>query len=142
MNMLVHRIYKLLVITSLLFISCNIPKDPHHSWQNAQNNGLKVGMVSQMDVKKKSLLQTEKAWMEDFAKENNMEILFIENNETDLIERLKNYNIEIMIGAFEKKSIWKKEVGMTLPYDGKHVMFIPKGENELLYHLEKFLNNK
>jgi hypothetical protein len=47
--------------------------------------------------------------------------------------------MDVVLGGFEKKSNWKTQVGLTKPYDGKHVLFIPRGENRLLYQLEKFI---
>ena len=59
-------------------------------------------------------------------------------NETDLVHKLEVYKLDMVIGGFEKKSVWKKKVAVTKPYDSNHVFFVPKGENRLLYEVEKF----
>jgi hypothetical protein len=43
------------------------------------------------------------------------------------------------LGGFRKNTIWKKKAGLSHPYDKVHVILVPEGENELLFHLESFL---
>lgn len=133
--------HSLILIFLILFYNCNIPKDPNDSWQNAKRNALRVGVVILNDEnsQKMEVLEKEKSMVEEFAQINNLKIKSKQASETELTKLLEEYKLDIMIGGFEKKSNWKKVVGMTTPYDSTHVFFIPKGENKLLFHLEKFI---
>jgi ABC-type phosphate/phosphonate transport system substrate-binding protein len=116
--------------------ACNIPKDPNNSYENAKKSSLRVGIVSKKDSTTTSF---EKNLVANFAEQEKMQTQFTIDNETELVKKLENYQLDIVLGGFEKKSNWKTQVGMTKPYDGKHVLFIPRGENRLLYQLEKFI---
>ena len=74
--------------------------------------------------------------LKDFARTNKLHIQFKEGSESDLIDKLKKYEIHIVAGGFEKKTLWKQEAGPTVTYDSKHLFLIPKGENRLLQKLE------
>jgi len=134
--------FRVFSVAVLLLTACNIPQDPHDSWVKAKNNNLKVGIVASPSKEDSTIVKHERKLIEAFAAENNLQILYLEQSETDLVDQLKQYKIDVMLGAFDKNSIWKKEVGMTRPYDKEHVIFIPKGENKLVFQLENFLNQQ
>jgi hypothetical protein len=127
----------MLLLLVLFFGACNFPKDPNNSYENAKISSLRVGIVSKTDSTTTSF---EKKLVANFAEQEKMQTQFTTDNETELVKKLENYQLDIVLGGFEKKSNWKTKVGMTKPYDGKHVLFIPRGENRLLYQLEKFLD--
>ena len=125
----------------LLLISsgCDFPKDAEDSWENATNNYLKVGVsvnppytISEKD----SISGIEIDLLQNFADKKNLEIRFIEGSESELIKKLENYQLHVLAGGFEKKTLWKDKAGTTVPYDNKHVLLITKGENKLLQQLE------
>ncbi len=125
-------------------ISCNnYPKDPHESWKNVKSEGLKVGVVDNppfASAKNDSYGGSEVKMIREFAQQNNLEVKFETGNETDLVDKLEHYKLDVIIGGFTKKTLWKKKVGPTITYDKqKHVFLIPKGENKLLTHLENYL---
>ncbi len=128
--------FGILMMLVFLFNACSFPKDPNNSFENAKKSSLRVGIVPNTDSITTSF---EKNFVENFAKKEGMQTQFIADNETELVKKLENYQLDIVLGGFEKKSNWKKKVGMTKPYDDKHVLFIPRGENRLLFHLEKFI---
>lgn len=122
----------------LLFLSaCNIPKDPNDSYKKAKENALKIGVVTEADST--SVLK-EKNMIESFADNEGLQTQYYDGTETELVKQLEEFKLDIVMGGFEKKSVWKKKVGMTKPYDSTHVFFIPKGENRLLYQLETFIH--
>ncbi len=134
---LIHLFGKLLL---LLFFcnACTFPKDPNNSYNKAKTTFLRVGIVSQIDSTK---IAREKQLLQTFADGEGMQTKFVTNNETALIKKLEKYELDIVMGGFEKKSNWHTKVGMTSPYDSTHVFFIPKGENRLLFQLERFITN-
>lgn len=68
--------------------------------------------------------------------------------ETDLVPRLHEGELDVLIGGLDAKSPWSKEIALTRAYgeaegpDGsrrKLVMAVRAGENALLTELERFL---
>lgn len=124
--------------------SCQFPQEPKNSWKKATTQGLKVGVVVHPPFTEETpdgLIGREVEWVKAFSQANNLQVEYETGSETELVKKLKNYQYHLIIGGFEKKSVWKKKVGMTIPYDleKKRVFFIPKGENELLWHVEDYI---
>ncbi|TVZ28517.1 extracellular solute-binding protein (family 3) [Gillisia sp. Hel_I_86] len=143
--------YKYILQNFYLFIllifqfSCNIPKDQENTWENIQKDGLHIGVNSNPPYtfqKDSSYTGSEIELIQAFADKHKLKLTYEPGNETDLIDKLENYKIDILVGGFTKKTVWKEKVGLTAPYDkGGHVILIAKGENKLLYFLESFLFN-
>jgi membrane-bound lytic murein transglycosylase MltF len=129
----------------LLLCACYLPKDPHLSWETAKTSGLKVGVVEtppfcyrEDGVLKGSEIQL----LKEFAGKEGMDIRFEVGSETNLVERLKNYEFHVLVGGFKKNTVWAKKAGLTTTYMDKRVMLIPRGENELLRNLETYFLKK
>ena len=118
-------------------MSCSWPKDPEDTFEQARHKGLRVGVVS--TPQDRASIDREKAMLVAFAKANTMQLTFVEDSETRLIELLKQYELAIVCGGFTKNTLWKEEAGLTRPYDKEHVLLIPKGENKLAVALEAFM---
>jgi len=127
----------------LLFASCNLPKDPNSSWQKAQKEGLKVGVVDNppfTNTASDSFSGNEIEIINKFASSNKIEVSFLKGNESDLIEKLEKFELDMVIGGFNKKTVWSKKAGLSRPYDKEHVFLVPKGENKLLVKLEEYIH--
>ena len=132
----------LILVVVISVVSCNFPKDPNSTFQKIKKKGLLIGVVNNPPyriVKDSSFTGKEVGILKEFCNSEDLSYRFITASETDLVKNLKNFKIDIVIGGFEKNSVWKKDVGMTKPYDKVHVLLIPKGENRFLYQLEKYL---
>ncbi|CAH8283475.1 hypothetical protein EV196_102423 [Mariniflexile fucanivorans] len=130
----------LFIIVFLVVTNCNMPKDPNKSWNSIKQHEMQVGVVqAPVDSERFKLIEQEKIMMEKFGTFYKVKSKFLEGTETQLIDSLNNNKIHLIIGGFEKNNILKNEVGTTAPYDGIHVLFIPKGENLLLFKLEEFI---
>lgn len=129
-------------IASILLIiltGCNYPKDPENSFDEANNDSLKVGIVNNppyVIIENGKVSGTEIEILKNFANSNELNISFKEGSESILVKKLKNYTIHIIAGGFDKKTIWKKYTGTSTTYDSEHLFLIPKGENKLLQRLE------
>lgn len=136
-----RKIVFILVAISLL--SCIYPKDPEHSYEEAKRDGLLVGAVENppfVVYEDDSYSGNEIEKLRRFADENDMNIRFLEGTESELVEKLEQFEIHVVAGGFKKSSIWNKKAGFTVPYDqDDHVFLIPKGENRLLQNLEDFI---
>lgn len=130
------------ILLLILLSGCNFPKDAENSFQNAQQNSLKVGVVNNAPyafMQNGAAQGSEIEILKSFAKNNNLQIQFIEGSESTLIEKLEKFKIHIVSGGFDKKTVWKKHAGTSATYDSKHVFLIPKGENKLLHSLETYI---
>lgn len=125
--------------------ACTIPQDSSYSWQKATVEELSIGVIDNPPFAYKSNSKWEGIEIDlikKFAAMYGLDVSFTQANETQLFKDLKNYKYQIVLGGIEEQSIWKKEVALTLAYDSVHVMAIPKGENELLFHLENYLHSQ
>lgn len=125
---------------ALSLMACTFPKDPQHTLSRARAEGLAIGVVENPPftlIQDSSFSGTEIMLLKQFCKKENLTPHFEAGNETDLIKKLKDYELDIVVGGFGKKTVWKKEVGMTRSYDSTHVLFVPPGENRLVYELEQ-----
>jgi len=130
------------IIFSIL-ISCSFPHDSKESWKKAQTKGLVVGVIDNPPFATKqndTFVGSEIQYINQFAKNNKLQISFYSASASKLMEGLKNYEYSLVIGGIEKNTPWKSEIGLSKPYDSKHVFAIPKGENKLLFNLESFIN--
>lgn len=133
----------LLICVLIIFTSCNLPKDPKSTWENAKKDGLKVGVVDNppfTSTASDSFSGNEVEIINNFAASKNLKVSYLKGSESELIEKLEKYEIDIIIGGFTKKTVWSKKAGATKPYDKKHVFLIPKGENKLLVKLEEYIH--
>ncbi len=134
-----------LILTMLIFAGCTYPKDPKNSFENAKKEKLKVGLVVNPPFTTFENGQAggdEVEMLRNFAKAENLQISFEEGSESDLIEKLEHYEIHVIAGGFNKKTIWIKKAGPSASYDKKHVFLVPNGENRLLQELETFIFKK
>ncbi|MGY5851170.1 transporter substrate-binding domain-containing protein [Salegentibacter sp. F14] len=134
-----------LLIFIVFLTGCDIPKDPENSWSEAQKEHLIIGIAENppyINYKNDSVWGSEITLIQNFASAHDLRIKFIKGSESELIKKIEDYQIHFMLAGLDKKSLWTKKAGASLPYDGSHVILIPKGENKLLQNLELFLLEK
>ena len=131
-----------LFILLIIVAGCSFPKDPEDSLHEAKEAGLRVGIVEHppyTSFKNGKATGTEVAMLEEFAKAEGLNIEYFYGTESQLIKLLEDYELHLMIGGFEKKTVWKDKAGQSTKYNSKNCFFVAKGENELLYRLESYL---
>lgn len=136
--------YLFLWIT-ISFLGCDYPKDPEHSFEEARDEHLKVGVAINPPYTNNindTLTGTEINLLEEFARQHNLQIQYTIDSESNLIKKLENYEIHLIAGGFDKKTIWKKKAGLSAPYNKKEVFLVARGENKLLQNLETFIFSK
>ena len=130
----------------MILQSCDIPQDPENSWHDAKNEQLLVGIVHNppfTEWKDNNYLGSEVSMVKKFARENELQIKWISASESTLIEMTKKYQLHLIIGGFDKNTVWANKVGTTRPYDKTHVWLVARGENKLIENVEKyFLKNE
>jgi polar amino acid transport system substrate-binding protein len=130
------------VILLFILCGCSFPKDPEDSFKKAQQEGLRVGIVDHppyTTFEDNEAGGTEAAMIEEFAKQEGLKVQYFYGTESQLIKMLEDYKLHLMIGGFEKKTVWKDKAGQSTKYNDKNCFFVAKGENELLYRLEAYL---
>jgi len=132
----------ILVFLFLIFACNDFPRDAADSFEKAKNSGLQVGVSIHppfTELENGNFSGSEIELIKQFAHENNLKVNFVSASESQLIEKLEKHELHLLIGGFDKKTLWSKKTGLSKPYDKKHVILIAKGENHLLFALEGFL---
>ncbi|MHA6280524.1 transporter substrate-binding domain-containing protein [Salinimicrobium sp. CAU 1759] len=136
---------KLSILLFTVIAACTFPKDSKDSFEEARNSALKVGLTENPPY---VILQGEEPkgfeveMLREFASKEGLKVEFSKGSESELVNKLHKFELHIVAGGMDKKTVWKKEAGLTTTYDDRHVFLIPKGENRLLEHLEKFIFSK
>ncbi len=133
---------RLSLIVLIFLVGCSFPKDPEDSFKKAQQEGLRVGIVDHppyTTFEEGKAGGTEAAMIAGFAKQEGLKVQYFYGTESQLIKLLEKYKLHLLIGGFEKKTVWKDKAGQTTKYNDKNCFFVAKGENELLYRLEAYL---
>lgn len=133
---------KVLLIVLCVVAGCTFPRDPENSFEEAQKNGLQVGVVQNppfVTISGETFGGSEVELLRKFAEKEHLQIEFKEGSESELVEELEKFRLHVVAGGFSKKTLWKKKAGLTAAYDKNHVFLIPKGENRLLERLEAFI---
>jgi hypothetical protein len=134
---------KLLLPFLFLAFACNdFPRDPGHSFEEAKNSGLQVGVAINppfTEYDEGNFSGSEIEIVEAFAEEKNLDVQYTMASESELIKMLEKHEMHLLIGGFDKKTLWNKKTGLSIAYDKKHVILVAKGENKLLFELEGFL---
>lgn len=129
----------LIFFTSLLLTSCNIPYDSEETFKKSHDFPLRVGIVNSSDTVT-SQINYEQQLMDQFVQEKNLKVQYKKGAETQLMHLLEKDSLDVVLGNFTKKTIWKKKAGLTAPYDKKHLWLIKKGENRLLFEIENYFH--
>lgn len=137
--------YSLLILL-ITFLGCEpFPRDTNNSFEKALNTQLVVGIALNppyTSFRNDSFSGSEIELIRRFARINELEVKFMEGTESELIEKMKNYEVHIIAGGIEKGTAWKQEARPSAPYDKNHVFLVPKGENRLLKEVETFIFQK
>ncbi|WP_284304088.1 transporter substrate-binding domain-containing protein [Mobilicoccus caccae] len=84
-----------------------------------------------------------------FAERLGVEVEWVVGGESELVGKLEDGEVDMIVGGLLKSSPWEKRASLTRPYattdgpDGierKHVMAVPLGENAMLSELERYLD--
>lgn len=131
------------LVLAVLPVACGrFPADPNHSFKKAQATELKVGLVIHPPFVAQNgnrYSGVEVQLIEEFAKHYGLRLAYTTGAESELIKQLEKNELHIVAGGFEKTTLWMSKAGLTTPYDQKHVLLVPKGENQLLYRLEEII---
>lgn len=109
---------------ALLTMSCgDFPKDAKHTLKNAENKILRVGISGYDSASKVStnVIDHEIELVNLFAKEIHAEVSWVKGSQTNVIELLHNFELDMAIGGYTSPSPLEKEVAFTQPYKSETV---------------------
>lgn len=144
------RLYFLIYLLLMLATGCdNFPKDPDKTLEKINKGTLRVGYSENAPwviktAKEPSGLEAD--LVRGFAKEQNARIVWVNDTEQDLFQKLEKKELHLVIGGLTDKNLWKSKISFTRPYleikKDKHVMAILKGENAFTIALETYLHQQ
>jgi ABC-type amino acid transport substrate-binding protein len=142
------------VVAVLLLAGCGgpFPADPDGTLQRVTGDTLRVGVTANVPWTATEPggppAGLEVDLVTEFARELDAGVELTVGSEEDLIGRLEDKELDLVIGGFTGTSPWADQAALTTPYttvpDAQgtpepHVMAAPLGENAFLVALETFL---
>ncbi len=110
------RLFTILIIITIIS-GCDIPKDPNKTYQNVLiHKQFRVGVIDNppwIEFNNGNPTGIEAGILINFAKSLNVKIVWKKGNEHNLMQMLKENQIEIVAGGLDKKSPYAKEAGFT-----------------------------
>ncbi|HLN56167.1 MAG TPA: transporter substrate-binding domain-containing protein [Bacteroidales bacterium] len=127
-----------------------IPADPEKSFEKAKGTGLAAGFSQNPPwvIEDDGIPHgVEADLITGFAASNGMKVIWHKGSEQKLMEMLEKKELHLVINGLTKDNPWKsRRIGMTLPYfkagKEKHVIAVQQGENRLLMHLQRYLEER
>jgi hypothetical protein len=143
------------VISALLLLtgcSGSFPADPDGTLDRVSGDVLRAGVTANppwTEVEPGAPPSgTEVELVTEFAESVGARVEWTNGSEEDLVGRMGDAELDVLVGGFTGASPWTDQVAMTTPYttvpdehgapEG-HVMAVPLGENAMLVRLETFL---
>jgi polar amino acid transport system substrate-binding protein len=124
----------LLAAVSVAIASCEYPRDPEGTLERVVGGVLRVGAIDHEPWVKLSEGRepagVEPTLVREFAQELDAEIEWVEGSEAELVEAMRGYQLDLLIGGLTRGSPWQKEVALTRPYvDTEIQLGVPPGED-------------
>ena len=142
---------RLLVAALVLLIvnGCDLPRDPEQTFERVRGGTLRVGITAHEPWATFEADQPggiEAALVEQLAERLRANIHWTNGSEAELMERLHDGHLDLVIGGFDDSSPWTTHSGFTQPYvtfaKKRHVMAVRQGENRWLLELDRFLQSR
>lgn len=135
----------------LLLAACGLPRDPQSTSQRiAAAHELRVGVTDNgewVDAQAAEPRGIEPDLVRQFAARIGAHVLWTRGSETTLVHALKQNELDLAIGGFDKKTVWKSTAGVSQPFaetadKKKHVFLAVPGENRFILTLDTFLTER
>jgi polar amino acid transport system substrate-binding protein len=124
----------LIPLLAIILNGCDdFPKDANGTLKKAENKVLRVGVAAYDSASKVStdVIDDEVKLVNLFAEQIHSQVTWVKGSQTDIIELLHNFDLDIGIGGFTSPSPLEKEVAFTHPYQSD-VLKIGGAPNEKL----------
>jgi polar amino acid transport system substrate-binding protein len=105
--------------------ACDIPRDPAGTLDRASGDTLRVGVT---EARPWVIRQGDQAGgvevelVRRFARSIDAEVHWSWGTAAEHMHALTNYDLDLVIGGFERGTPWRKHVGLTVPYHTTRVV--------------------
>jgi ABC-type amino acid transport substrate-binding protein len=140
-----------IAILSLLAAACALPRDPEKTSQRiSSTHELRVGVTDNPPWARASGGEPqgiEPDLVRNFAGRIGARVRWTRGSETSLVKSLKEHQLDLVIGGFDKKTQWVSTAGVSQPFakdaEGKQRVFLAApGENRFILTLDRFLTEQ
>jgi polar amino acid transport system substrate-binding protein len=119
-------------IACLLTAGCQFPRDPEGTLERSTGGTLRVGVAENppwVRLGGREPGGVEPELIRRFAATIDAEVAWHRGSETELIEALRGFQLDVVIAGLTTTSVWQKEVAITSPYLDTEIQFaVPPGE--------------
>jgi polar amino acid transport system substrate-binding protein len=138
----------LALIIAAAAAGCQFPRDPDGTLDRVEGGVMRVGVTAsdpwvELDGRGRPTGGVEVELLRRLARELDARIAWTDGSEEELVNGLKEGDLDIVAGGITNKTRWKKDVPPTRPYvrheGDKHVMLVAPGENAWMVRVERFL---
>ena len=133
-----------------LLAGCGLPHDPEKTSRRiAASHVLRVGATDNSpwtDTQSPEPRGVEPTLVKEFARQVGARVEWTRGSETSLAQALKHHELDLAIGGFDAKTLWKSIAGVSQPFaetpdKKKHVFLVVPGENRFVLTLDTFLTD-
>jgi polar amino acid transport system substrate-binding protein len=127
------RVVSALAALGLLLGSCQYPRDPEETLDRVTDGTMYVGVIDEepwvrLDPGREPQ-GVEPTLIREFAEQLDAEIEWVEGSEAELMEAMRGFQLDVIVGGLTRNSPYSKEVALTRPYVDTEIQFgVPPGE--------------
>lgn len=125
----------LLVAIVIAFPGCRYPSDPEGTLERVEGGTLRVGVIDNppwAEVRPgRSPRGVEPALIRDFAETLDAEIEWFDGPESELVEAMRGFQLDVIIGGLTRSSPWREHVALTRPYVDTEIQYAVRPGEQL-----------
>jgi polar amino acid transport system substrate-binding protein len=130
----VIRLTVALLLAAVAVTACQYPRDPDGTLNRVEGGVMRVGVT---EADPWVLLEgdrpvggAEVELARRFARDLGARIEWVQGSEEELVDAVKEGQVDLIVGGLTNKSRWKKDVAFTRPYvETRAVVGVPAGES-------------
>jgi polar amino acid transport system substrate-binding protein len=116
-----------------LAAGCQFPRDPEETLERVSGGTMYVGVIEEPPFvildEGKEPQGVEPTLIRQFAEEIDAEIEWVDRSEAELVEAMRGFQLDVIIGGLTRSWPYQKEVALTRPYIDTEIQFaVPPGE--------------
>jgi polar amino acid transport system substrate-binding protein len=120
------------LVLCLAAAACDYPRDPEGTLDRVEGGTMRVGVAHNppwVDLSGPRPEGVEVELIERFAEQLEAEIEWFEGTESDLVEAMRGFQLDVLIAGLTRASLFRKHVALTRPYLDTEIQFaVPPGE--------------
>ena len=131
--MRIRAILSLSIAAVTTLAACQFPRDPEETLDRVEGGTMYVGVIEEEPWVKLEPGQepqgVEPALIREFAEGLEAEVEWVEGSEAELMEAMRGFQLDVIIGGLTRSSPYRQEVALTRPYIDTEIEFaVPPGE--------------